>query len=1590
MTAIRVDSKSAFYSSLQRKIRKQGGTSPQQKFARCYYAQVPLSEIQQKSWEAVMGALHSSWKFYQGFDGSKFQVRVFNPTVDDHGFESRQSVIEVAATNLRFLLDSIRLSLGSESLILFDVQQCMLRVIRTGKETHIVGDQQPNETLIRLEIERVPNLVRLGRIVRKILKYVHQVNKDFVPMRQQMLMWSDELGNGVQTNGGEDETVEFLRWLYANNFTFLGYEEFIIGSQESDVQRVHSATLGLCRKRMSVDGTPFKVSGRARYQLSINKLPVRSRIHRPAFYDNITIVRPGEVNGTRLACRFVGLFTSTVYNQNPVDIPVVRKKIEEMFENSDLSAASYKGRELSRIVEILPREELFLASSDELAEMVLSTFALQERRVVRFLVRRSEHFVSCLLYMPRDTYNTKLRIRIQEYLDEQFAAVESEFSTFFSESALVRTHFVFHVEPGSQKLFDVNKIEQDVTQIARSWEDELHWELSEGQEDDPGEKLFHEYGRAFPPGYQYFFTPREALFDIRFLSSLTQQSPLAVNLYEADVDDSRSIKFKLFHLDHALPLSDVIPILENLGAKTIAERPHELRLRDDARIWIHDFMLEFMVEPIDGLKGVKQNFQEAFNYIWREGKENDLFNRLVPSAAMNHRQVKLFRAYSKYYSQLQSTYSQHYIADCLIRYSNITKQLLRLFELRLDPTLGRDKAIASAGLVKNRILSSIDRVENLADDRILRRFVEMIQATLRTNYYQRKFDGSYKDCVSLKFLPSGISEMPLPRPEYEIFVYSGRVEGVHLRGGKVARGGLRWSDRSEDYRTEILGLVKAQQVKNSVIVPVGAKGGFLTKQVPEGASREEITQEGIACYRIFIQGLLDLTDNLVKGKVVSPKDMVRYDDDDYYLVVAADKGTASFSDIANEISEANNFWLGDAFASGGSIGYDHKVMGITAKGAWKSVTQHFRNLNLNVQKSDFSVVGIGDMSGDVFGNGMLLSRHICLVAAFNHLHIFVDPDPVASSSYKERLRLYKRPGSSWQDYQTRLISRGGGVFGRFAKSIAISPEMKRRFEISESSLTPNQLLSAILKSKVDLLWNGGIGTYVKSSSESHLEVGDKANDAIRVNADELRCRVVGEGGNLGLTQLARIEFNLKGGNCFTDFIDNAGGVNCSDVEVNIKILLNQLLEKGKLTENARRKILKQMTQQVAEIVLDNNYMQAQAIDLMVSQSPRRSSEYPRIIAMLEEQGRLNRQLEFLPSDDELLERRGNGQYLTAPELSVLTSYVKAGLKEDLATSEFLDEPYLRKEMDATFPADLVNKYSDELDHHRLRRELIATQIANDMVNHLGMNFVGRMQESTGEDSALIARAYIGARDVFDFDHRWKQICALDYRVTPEVQRTMMLDLIRLIRRVTRWLLRSRRRSLNLAVEVPMFSRALKTLFKDWEELLKGEAFSEWQTTKNKLTHEKVDSDLAGFVAAAHHLYAVMGIAESSRQTGEAVKKVANVYFNLGEKLYLHRFSKQMHNFQATNHWQAMARESLQDDLNRQQLAITLGVLSEGKKRRRVEDSIDHWMASHRVMVSRWMNLQAEMSAAKHQDQAVFTVAIRELLDLAQSSASVAQ
>ncbi|MCB1645682.1 MAG: NAD-glutamate dehydrogenase [Pseudomonadales bacterium] len=1581
MTDIKTDSRQSFYSELDKRLKTLGKNGV--RFGRLYYSQTPLSEIAPRGWQAVTGSVRSAWRFYQRFDGTQPLVRVFNSEESQENPAERQTIIEVVAPNMPFLLDSIRMVLNDRKLMLSEVQQCLLSVVRTGGKVLLLDDQQPNETLIHLETERQAEIGGLEEQIRELLKLIGQVVADFAPMRQQLLLWGDEIGAGPGASDADTESYEFLSWLYTNNFTFLGYEAYTSGKR--GLKRADKESLGLCRTGLGLDQVPLEYEPDGLLRVQVTKLPIRSQVHRKAYLDQVVVNRT-DTRGNLRVCRFIGLFTSAVYSHDPMEIPLVRQNIAAIFKASEMNLSSQKGRELARIIEVLPRDELLLATRQELADTVMSAFALQERRVVRLLVRASAHFVSCLVYVPRDVYDTALRRKVQQLLSEHLMPLDTEFSTLFSESSLIRTHFVFRVSPDQAVNLDVPALEARIQEFARSWTEDFRDCLLDQYGDRQGGQLFERYGHIFPAGYQDDFSPSKACADVEYIEQLSAAEPLILNLYIHNKEDVEEVHFKLFHQDLALPLSDVLPILENLGARCIEEHPYELR-QNGHRIWVHDFVLTFTSPPEGGLACVKPLFEEAFREVWHCGKENDAFNRLVPAACMNYRQVKVIRAYGRYFGQLQSSYSQAFIADCVVHYADISRLLFDLFDVRFNPENSLVQEQKRQEAVLRKLWAAIDEVENLAEDRVLRRYVEMILATVRVNFYQRKADGSLKDCLSFKLKPSMIPEIPRPVPAFEIFVYSARVEGVHLRGGKVARGGLRWSDRQEDYRTEVLGLVKAQQVKNSVIVPVGAKGGFLPKQIPPHASREEIQAEGIACYRIFIQGLLDLTDNLVNGEVVHPEAVQIHDEDDYYLVVAADKGTAAFSDIANELAIENNFWLGDAFASGGSVGYDHKAMGITAKGAWISVQQHFRDLGVDIQQQDFTVTGIGDMSGDVFGNGMLLSEHICLVAAFNHLHIFIDPDPDAGKSFRERQRLFALPRSTWDDYNRKLISKGGGVFSRSAKAIAISAEMKTRFGIAENSLTPNQLITAILQAEVDLLWNGGIGTYVKSRKESNLDVGDKSNDAIRINGAELRAKVVGEGGNLGMTQLARVEYNLHGGICFTDFIDNAGGVNCSDVEVNIKILLNQLLESGDLTAAARKKLLYDMTDAVGEIVLANNYMQVQGIKLLQYQSKRRNAEYLRLLSNLEDQGRLDRQLEFLPTDEELQERKNKGQYLTYPELSVLTSYVKGLLKEQLSASEVLDDPYLLKEMYVAFPARLTGKYADSLTTHRLRRELIATQIANRMVSHMGINFVDRISESTGVTAAEVARAYVAARDIFGLEDKWHEVELLDHKVSHSVQKAMLIDLSRLVRRVSRWLIRNRRRGLDLAVEVPRFQTALLALTDNWSDLLTGTELEAWQQASLRLTEAGVPSKLAGFVAAAHNMYAVMGIVEASDRVSQPVDRVAEVYFMIGERLHLHWFSFQINQFQARNQWQALARETFQDDLHWQQLAISLAVLREGGKRKPTAQLVEQWLDQHQSMVSRWLSLQSEMTMGEGPDASVFAVANRELLDLAQSSAT---
>ena len=1013
------------------------------------------------------------------------------------------------------------------------------------------------------------------------------------------------------------------------------------------------------------------------------------------------------------------------------------------------------------------------------------------------------------------------------------------------------------------------------------------------------------------------------------------------------------------------------------------EHPYSIAPESEGVIWMQDFDLEFSLDVSVDVSAVQNSFKDALLRVWRGDAEDDSFNRLVVGARLDWRAVAMLRLYARYLKQLSVPYSQEFIADTLSRHLDLTRNLVALFKSYFDPRYASEgESERAAGLV-SKIQIGLDSIRNINEDKVIRGYLELVQATLRTNFFQTFEDGTFKSYISVKLATQRITLAPKPRPVFEIFVYSPRVEGVHLRGGKVARGGLRWSDRIEDYRTEVLGLVKAQQVKNAVIVPTGAKGGFVAKQANPAAGREAFVQEGIASYMLYVQALLDISDNMVDEQLVPPLEVVRRDGDDPYLVVAADKGTATFSDTANEISEANNFWLGDAFASGGGNGYDHKGMGITARGAWVAVQRHFHEIGVDIQTEDFSVVGIGDMGGDVFGNGMLLSEHIQLVAAFNHLHIFVDPSPDARATFVERQRLFDTPRTTWEDFNEDLMSEGSAVYSRNAKSLTLTPEIKNRFAIDADELTPTELINHILKAPVDLIWNGGIGTYIKSSSENNSEVGDRANDGLRVDGRELQCKVVGEGGNLGMTQRGRVEFCLRGGLCNTDFIDNAAGVDCSDHEVNIKILLNKQVAAGNIDVQERNILLESMTEDVASLVLDNNLRQTKSISLAMARSQQHHSEYQRYLSWLEQEDQLDRDLEFLPSDEQLTDRINRHQpSWTRPELSVLICYSKVLLKEALAGSDLLSDPWLASAVTNYFPKALESQFGEAVEAHSLANEIAINQVVNDLVNRVGFSFFFRQMESTGSSAEDVIRAYTVVIEVLGLKRLWQQIEEHNPRLPAATELELLHILVRLARRATRWFLRNHRLSLDCASLIADYGSPTQTLLAELPRLQKDQWKTLWSDERDELTDMGVELKLAEQLAANDSMFMSMGVVQTALQLETPVQKVAEVYFDLGEFLSLDWFMAQIVDLQPDSRWQDLARETYVDDLESQRRRLTACLC---KRESNGTSAMNKWQAEQKELIHRWKLMIKDLRKVPQSDFAMISVALRELLNLVQAS-----
>ena len=1586
---------------------QKGRTKSQEDFVRLYFAHVPPRDMREDDAANLAGAAIDHLGFAGTRAPGRAKVRVFNPEREVDGWHSDHTVVEVVMDDMPFLVDSVTAALNREDLVVFLVIHPIVPVKRDGagrlKDVGAAAAPEGrNESFMLFEVSHISG-ARLGEVraaVEAVLADVRVAVDDWRPMRKALGDIIGELDTPRATATIEDtlETQAFLTWLHDDNFMFLGFRDYEF------VTKGKGAVLGVRRgKGMGILRDPKRWAARQSRALDstspgllaflrnpdilmVSKSDLISTVHRPAHLDTIAIKRfdsRGKVVGRR---QFVGLFTSAAYNLNPRDIPLLRLKLRKAVNRAGFAPTSHDGKALQNILETFPRDELFQVSVDHLFNTGMGILYLQDRQRVALFIRRDEfeRFVSCLVYVPRDRYTTELRLRIQDILGRAFAGQPSDHYIHFTDAPLARLHVIVQTTPGHIPPYDPSAIEREVAEATRSWADDLGAALIAAHGEEQAGPLRRRYADAFPSAYRERFDATSAVSDIPTLEEALATDALTMEIYRPENESADRVALKVFSPHGQIPLSDVLPMLEHMGLKVIDEVPYAIQPRetDTDFVMVHDFGMTTRDGAAVDVRSVGPNFKDAFGRVWRGEMESDGFNALVLFAGLNWREVTVLRAYCKFLRQIGIPFSQAYMEQTLANNPTLARLIVTYFQALFDPHQGGDSA-RRAARVRRELGVALDAVASADEDRILRRFVNAIESTLRTNAFQRD-DGAPKDRLSLKFDSQALDEMPLPRPMREIFVYSPRVEGVHLRFGLVARGGLRWSDRPEDFRTEVLGLAKTQQVKNAVIVPVGSKGGFVVKRPPAGGDREAFQNEGIACYKTFVRGLLDVTDNLAGDRVVPPLDVPRRDGDDPYLVVAADKGTATFSDIANGLSESYGFWLGDAFASGGSVGYDHKKMGITSRGAWESVKRHFREAGLDIQKQEFTVVGVGDMSGDVFGNGMLRSRHIKLLGAFNHLHIFVDPDPDPVKSFAERRRLFGLARSSWSDYDAKVLSKGGAIFERSAKSVTVSPEIRRRFALSKDTLTPNELMQTILKAEVDLMWFGGIGTYVKAGDESHAEAGDRANDALRVDARQLRCRVLGEGANLAMTQQARIEYALGGGRLNSDSIDNSAGVDCSDHEVNIKILLDSAVASGRLSKKRRDALLAEMTDEVASLVLSNNYLQTQAISMVRARGIEVFDDQIRMLRMLERAGRLDRAVEVLPDDEEIAERVATKQPLTRPEIAVLMPHAKIWVYDELLRSDLPDDPRLWGDLIGYFPTPLRTRFKREILRHRLRREIVAMLATNSMINRVGGSFVTQMIERSGLPPTDVARAYIVTRDIFDVRAVWSAVEGLDNKVPADVQTDILLEVNRLIERGTLWFLRHSVHPIDMAATYDSFAPGIRTVAASLSRILPRHYLVDLQARAQALVEKGAPRILAMRVAGLLNMISGLDIVRLAQRHRGKVVDIARLYFAIGARFRIGQLRAAAERIEPENHWQQLAAAAVIEDLFASQGALASRILSVARPDGDADRTIDLWFKDRAEAVQSTEVLLSEILEVDAVDFSMLAVASRRLQALTEA------
>jgi glutamate dehydrogenase len=1508
-----------------------------------------------------------AWSLLQDRPSGVAKIR-FEPVATKRG----GSVLEILNDDMPFLVDSVVGELNQRGLDIrlfvhpvFIVERDLAGRLVNFKGARTVGGHR--ESFIHIHIDGADDAEQRADLVRELENILADVRVSVQDWKSMLSRISGAIAD-LRSNPPPlpvdeiAEAIQFLEWIEDDNFTLLGARDYSFTESGEALDPSFETGLGILRSRdvrlLQRWNQPLTITPEIRAFLEqpklliVTKATIRSRIHRRVYLDYIGIKRfdrDGKLVGER---RFCGLFTSTAYTRPARTIPYLRRKIDSIIRRAGFDPSSHSGKALVNVLENYPRDDLFQIDEDTLYQFALAILQLDERPRVRVLPRhdRFDRFVSVIVYVPRDRFDSKIRAAIGDYLVTVFNGRSSTFHPFFPEGPLVRVHYIIGRAQGAAPNPDRASLDRAVEAIVRSWTDGLCEALVTGR--GRGSALFARYRDAFPIDYREVYPPATALTDIGVIEALTPERPLGVELYREDGGSLRSAGLKVFSHNRPIPLSERVPVLENMGFRVVDERTYHIQPKESDEVWFHDMTLESALGQDFDLAALKDRLEACFLVVMGKKAESDGYNALVLANGLGWRDVALIRTISRFLRQVRVPFSQDYMWTTLRKYSVLAAQIVSLFQARFDPrlTISQDERGTREAAVAASIESALQAVESLDEDRILRRFVNAVTAAIRTNFYQLGRDGFVKDLIAIKFSSRKVDGMPLPRPLYEIFVYSPRVEAVHLRFGKVARGGIRWSDRPQDFRTEVLGLVKAQNVKNAVIVPVGAKGGFVPKYLPAGGSRDAIQAEGVATYKLFISTLLDITDNIGTGTagVIAPPDVVRHDGDDPYLVVAADKGTATFSDIANELAIAHDFWLGDAFASGGSAGYDHKKMGITARGAWESVKRHFREIDTDIGTAPFTVIGVGDMSGDVFGNGLLREKTTKLLAAFDHRDIFIDPNPDAEKSFAERQRMFDLPRSSWQDFDKSLISKGGGVYPRSAKEIRLSSEAQKLFEVGEH-ITPQDLIRAILKAPVDLIFFGGIGTYIRASDETDDAVGDRANDPIRVTGKDLRCKVIGEGANLGMTQRGRIEAALRGIRLNTDAIDNSAGVNTSDMEVNIKIALSIPLRDGRLTLDARNVFLAGMTDEVAGLVLRNNYLQPLALSL----SQRRGMEdfgfLQRLIQTLEKRELLDRAVEYLPDDMALTERRRRSEPFTRPELSVLLAYAKLTLYDDLLESAVPDDPYLGRELGRYFPKAIAEHYPDALEHHRLRREIITTQLANSMINRGGPSLIVRIADQTGAAPAAVASAFAAVRDSYGMTALNSAIDSLDNKISGKLQLDLYAAVQDLLLDRIIWFLRNVDLSKGLADVVTHYRDGLAAVTVALDGALSQDSLDTRSARRQELVEARVPEDLAGRIANLRALTAAPDIVLVADRTGKPVSEVAATYFAAGAFFRLDRIAAAAENIPIADYFDRLALDRARDSIGDAERRLAAAMVGNGAAG---AGAVEAWVAPRKNEVER--------------------------------------